>query len=305
MTEFGSDVVGTTTIRETIAQVRFALNQLAARNGHHEFEEMTRALARETVSRNILPATGPVAAGGDQGRDFETFKSYVVGQVGKLGTAIGVTEGDGLAFACTLQSGDLKSKIFSDVNRIVTQGNRVEHVIYYCEADVPVGRRHELQETVRHEYGIHLEVFDGTGISELLSQRHLFWIAQEFLHLPAAALPPTPERPDWYESDLERWRANERIPTTPGDLVDLSGCIRFATFNEEAARDLPFWIERLGALLRDEVPVSIQQRARYEIAVAQLRGLGDLRPAEELVRAHVDGALGSDDPAELSDASFS
>lgn len=272
MSEVSSDEIATSSVRETTAQIRFGLSQLSARNGHYEFEEMTRALARETVSRNILPATGPVAAGGDQGRDFETFTSFFANQVGKLGRELGISAGDGVAFACTLQADDLGSKIVSDVRKIVGEGTAVEHVVYYCEANLPVGRRHELQSKAREEHNVHVEVFDGQAISELLTQRHLYWIAQEFLHLPAGALPPAPERPDWYESDLRRWREDDHIPTTPGDLVDLSGCLRYATFHEDAALDLPFWIERMAAFIRDGIPDFVQQKARYEIAVAQLRG---------------------------------
>lgn len=303
MSDTSSGEIATATIRETTAQIRFGLNQLSARNGHHEFEEMTRALARETVSRNILPATGPVAAGGDQGRDFETFTSFLANQVGNVGLELGISEGDGLAFACTLQADDVTSKILSDVGKIVGDGSAVEYVIYYCEAKLPVGRRHELQKKAREAHDLHVEVFDGQAIAELLTQRHLYWIAQEFLHLPAAALPPAPERPDWYESDLGRWREDDHIPTTPGDLVDLSGCLRYATFHGEAELDLPFWIERISALTRDGLPRAVQQKARYEMAVAQLRGLGDPRPADELVSTYINSALETDDPSELSDAS--
>lgn len=302
MREYADDDVTGAGIRGTMAQIRFGLSQLAARNGQHEFEEMARFLARQTVCLNILPATGPVSAGGDQGRDFETFRTYVAGQVLPLGSSLGIVEGGGLAFACTLQSDNIDSKISSDVKKIVSQGTRVEHVVYYCEANVPVGRRHPLQAMARETYGVHLEIFDGTAIAELLSQRHLYWIAEEFLHLPAAALPPGPERPDWYESDLRRWREDDHLPTTPGDLVDLSGCLRYATFHEEARADLPFWIERMAGFLRGGIPNRLEQKARYEIAVAQLRGLGDLRPTDDLVATYMEGAVRSSLPSDLSDA---
>src|SRR5882724_7981317 len=63
--------------------VRFALSQLAGRNGHHEFEQLCFQLARRRVYPNVIPATGPVSAGGDQGADFETFH---VGKVMPVGT---------------------------------------------------------------------------------------------------------------------------------------------------------------------------------------------------------------------------
>ncbi len=43
--------------------IRFQLDQLKSKNKHHEFEHLTRQLARQTVCQNILPATGPVGAG--------------------------------------------------------------------------------------------------------------------------------------------------------------------------------------------------------------------------------------------------
>src|SRR2546421_10076214 len=93
------------------AEIRFALNQLAARNGQHEFETLSRMLARATVTRNLLPATGPVAAGGDQGRDFETYRTEIAGQTQRLGRELGMRDGDGVSFTCTLQQDDIGTKI--------------------------------------------------------------------------------------------------------------------------------------------------------------------------------------------------
>ena len=60
---------------EVEAQVRFALAQLPAQNAHHDFEHICRHLTQQFICSNVLPATGPVSAGGDQGRDFETFRT--------------------------------------------------------------------------------------------------------------------------------------------------------------------------------------------------------------------------------------
>ncbi len=58
-----------------VSFVRFQLAQLRSKNGHHDFEHVCRHLARATICPRILPATGPVQAGGDQGRDFESFRA--------------------------------------------------------------------------------------------------------------------------------------------------------------------------------------------------------------------------------------
>jgi hypothetical protein len=64
-------------ITELAKYIRFQLSELRAQNKHHEFEHLARQFARLRVCENILPATGPVGAGGDNGRDFETYRTYL------------------------------------------------------------------------------------------------------------------------------------------------------------------------------------------------------------------------------------
>src|SRR5205085_10342528 len=120
-------------VEQTKAEIRFALNQMAARNGQHEFETLSRMLARVTVTRNVLSATGPVAAGGDQGRDFETYHTEMAGQTQKLGRDLGMRDGDGVGFTCTLQQDDIGSKIRGDLDKILADGAAVRFVLAYCE----------------------------------------------------------------------------------------------------------------------------------------------------------------------------
>ncbi|GAB3849707.1 hypothetical protein GCM10027610_073350 [Dactylosporangium cerinum] len=47
--------------------IRVSLEKLGETNGHHEFERLCLGLARQRVAPNLIPATGPVGAGGDQG----------------------------------------------------------------------------------------------------------------------------------------------------------------------------------------------------------------------------------------------
>src|SRR5690242_20135940 len=62
---------------EIAGVIRYHLGETGARNTQREFEHLCRYLARARVHSNILPATGPVGSGGDQGRDFETFRSQL------------------------------------------------------------------------------------------------------------------------------------------------------------------------------------------------------------------------------------
>lgn len=284
------------------AEIRFALNQLAAQNRHHEFEHLTRALARMTVSLNILPATGPVAGGGDQGRDFETYRTELPGQVQPLGRKMGIHDSDGVGFCCTLQQKGVTSKLADDVLAVLSRGTKVRFVVAYCEANMKTAVRHAFQDQMRATHGIHVEVFDGNGIAELLAQPHTFWIAEEYLHLPARVFPAVPDRPRWYEEDLARWRGDGSRLFSWGHLVDLTGCLRYSAFHEDAKRDLPFWIGKMEQLLGDDLPSPVRSKAQYEIAVAYLRGLGDMRPADHLAAAFIDDALTATEPSALHDA---
>jgi len=102
--------------------IRFALSELSGENGHHAFEHLCRELAQARLVSNILPATGPVAGGGDQGRDFETFRTYLAGSLRFSEGFLGLASANTVVFACTLQREDLKAKVKDDVTSICTQG---------------------------------------------------------------------------------------------------------------------------------------------------------------------------------------
>ncbi|MFD4327520.1 hypothetical protein ACFWQC_22995 [Nocardioides sp. NPDC058538] len=284
-------------------EIRFALNQLRVRNGQHEFETLTRMLARATVTRNLLPATGPVAGGGDQGRDFETFPTQLPGQVQRIGCDLGVPDRAAVGFACTLQQDGLRGKVRADVAEIVASGSEVEFIVAYCEADIPVARRHAIELDAMERHQVRLAVFDGNAIAELLADRATFWIAETYLHLPARLLPVPVDRPDWYEEDLARWRADGDAIDTMGRLLDLAGCLHYACSAREGRPDVPFWLERLESALEPGHPRPLRRRALYECVAANIRGLGDLTPADDRAAEYLDDAIAATDAQELSDAS--
>ena len=88
---------------QVISQIRFGIEQLSAKNSHHEFEHLCRHLTRARICSNILPATGPVSAGGDQGRDFETFRTYLNSTSIADSTFIGLASYKPIAFGCSLE----------------------------------------------------------------------------------------------------------------------------------------------------------------------------------------------------------
>jgi hypothetical protein len=82
--------------------IRFQLDQLSARNAEHEFENLCFELARCRHVSNLLPATGPVQAGGDQGRDFESYRIYLTGTSVARSTFATMSAAALIVGACTL-----------------------------------------------------------------------------------------------------------------------------------------------------------------------------------------------------------
>ncbi|KOX19729.1 hypothetical protein ADK67_32895 [Saccharothrix sp. NRRL B-16348] len=158
------------------------LKRLGIMNRFHAFEELCLAFANMRLGGHFVPATGPVAAGGDQGRDFESYVSWERTAEGLVlrGRAVGV---------CTTQEKSLVGKIRSDVEKVMA-GNQVEVVYAFLTADLAVARVHELQAEVREKYGdVELEVFDGNRLAHALAGRDLVEVAFRLLGLDPRLLP--------------------------------------------------------------------------------------------------------------------
>jgi hypothetical protein len=51
-------------VLEVRRQIEFHLDQLSVHNGHHAFEAIREQVVRTRFCSNVVPATGPVSAGG-------------------------------------------------------------------------------------------------------------------------------------------------------------------------------------------------------------------------------------------------
>ncbi len=284
--------------------IRFALNELTGRNGHHEFEELARHLARARIVTNVVPATGPVGAGGDQGRDLETFRTYLASELGAHGAFLARSSEDTIVFACTLQQDGLTTKIRADVDKIMGSGSKVDHIVAVVGGELPVGPRHQLQTDVQEAHGVTLDVLDSRAVAQELAQSDTFWIAARYLSLPAELAPPAREdgSPEWYGELRDAWREREPVNTL-ADLLAIKSGLRRATFHLPERPDLPFWLGHMRLFLGDEFDDDLHWRARYEVAVATLRGTGDLTPADALAAEFVEHSCEADDPFELEDGS--
>lgn len=269
-------------------QIRFQLAQLRTDNAHHQFEDLCRHLTRLRICSNILPATGPVSAGGDQGRDFETFRTYLSDHpVGDGSAFIGLASARPLAFACSLQQEDISSKIKKDVNTIANAGTPIEGIHFFCERDVPVAARHALQKWARETHNVQLEIYDGKAIAEFLTQRDTYWIAARYLGLSDTAYPPAgaDDADDWYPTALEQWK---EIPEPAGyaDLQELTDGARRALHDETHREDLPFWIGRIRLLTDEAREPLTRHRAIAEVAALSIRGFKTFADCDALVRSY-------------------
>lgn len=286
--------------------IRFQLEQMAVRNEHHLFEEICYRIAKRRLSSNLLPATGPVSAGGDQGRDAESYYTRLPKELPSSGGFVGRATSEPLVVACSVQKDGLEAKIRADVKKIREQGAVVKRIAFFAVQDVPVAMRHRVQEKVREAHGVALEIFDGQAVSHLLAEADLVWVAERYLDLPSHLVPDSPEepQPSWYAHTLKAIRQREAVWCTPGTFSEVRDGLRHSTFDDNARSDLPEWLEYMREFTADDTEPELAIRARYECAVATLRGLGTLAGVEDDIRMVLDHALSSESSSVMEDASI-
>jgi hypothetical protein len=294
------------TKRELIDYIRYQLDNLGAQNRHHDFEHVCRHLARLRIASNILPATGPVQGLGDQGRDAETFRTYLRENPLKGSSFVGLVAEGVVAFACTTQKDDVPAKIREDVQKIMASGIPVDSVHVFLVADFKAGVRHTLQAWAQEHFDLHLEIHDGQSISEMLTEPDVFWIASEFLSVPGEMFPkplPTGGARSYLEI-LDAWRREpDRVPSF-AHFDEVKYATRYATFSSEHRPDLPFWMDRLREFMPDGEPNELGHRAAYEIAVATLHEKQTLEGLEPLVRTYHDNVPSFTSASDLRDAAI-
>lgn len=271
--------------------IRFAISQLSALNGQMDFEKICLHFSRARIHKNILPATGPVQAGGDQGRDFETFHSYLAtSPIGKS-SFVGLFSENPVAFACSLEKepAQKKGKIYADVKTIMTSGSKVERIYFFSGEDIPVGKRHMMQEVVKNEFKTELEIIDAQALSQHLADQDLFWIAIQYLKIPSAYYPKVEEE-NWYSKLLKEYQERNESPKTFEEFSDIKGAIRHIYKKVELKRDLPFWLEKLDLIINESsFPAYLVRKAIYEKFVTSLVGLDNVEGQEANIEKYYQG----------------
>lgn len=293
-----------TSIQSVRTQIRFALEQLKVKNKFHGFEDVCREFARQKICRNILPATGPVSSGGDHGRDFETYPTYLGAGFALEDSQVfeGVSDHGHLFFACSTQE-KIAGKIKTDIQSIFSYTDERRPVVFFCTEDLPVGKRHELETWCKTEYDVSLSIHDGQALAENLSDPDAFWIAVEYLNLPATIYPVRFDDDETYSQYRSLWLSNDRQPQNYADFCQLKYGLRRATFTDALKPDLPQWLSAMSRLESHAGP-HLLRKVRYELCVAALRGqnnldayqqtvddyfatIGDIQSSEELADACV------------------
>ncbi len=288
-------------IQEVNRYIKFQLNELSVNNAHHIFEDLCFHLAQARICSNILPATGPVSAGGDQGRDFETFETDLKFSGIANSTFIGLKSDEKIAFSCSTTK-DIINKIKKDTKSILSHEIPCDKIVYFCTENVAISDRHKLQQWVQKKYSLPIEIFDGNAITNLLVDRELFWIAIKYLDVSSEIYPRPTDEKESYIKYLEYWKANDIRVLNHASFYEIKESMRHAVFNvTNAKQDIPFWINLLEKFMDNVFGTDLKRCAIYEISVASYRGLGTLIGRETLLREFFDMIPDLESIGELED----
>lgn len=217
----------------------------------------------------------------------------------------GKHESKSLVFACSLyKKSGLKSKIKGDIQSICN-GFKPYLIYFFSNQDVPVALRHELQKWCQEEFQLKLEIIDAQALAEQLAQPKIFWIAEEYLQIPADIFPRSIISNDSaYESARATWFDSKKQPYSFADFVEIKLALRKAAFEDFAKPDLSRWIGLMECFNDNEHLAELRRRSVYEVCVAALRGQHNLTSKKDLVELYFSNWGMLSKPSELRDATI-
>lgn len=268
---------------ELKGQIRFALAQLTASNGVFVFENVCRHFARARINKNFIPATGPVQSGGDQGRDFETFHTYIKKSALSDQIFVGHFSELPIVGACSLQKKPIESnKITDDIETILSSGTTVDRIFFFSSQDIPIAKRHALQNKIKKDKAVNLEILDAQAISEHLTDKDLFWIAHEYLNIPIEYYPKLIED-SAYTNLKDQYLSDPVSEYSIESFVEIVNSLRYIYKNSDLVQDVPFWLKQLEFFETQTVSRKTQRNAVYEKAVVKIVSQNDVSGLESII----------------------
>lgn len=164
--------------------VKFGLATLNEENGGSQFEFLAASLAERRICSNIVPSSGPAAAG-DRGMDAKTHETDVKER--PLNFRFWKSHekqvaGKKIIFAFSIDK-SWESKIRRDVKKIKKNIDDAQKVCFITNQVIQVNVREDKQKELSEEFGIEVEIFDGTWMENCLSDDD-YDIAVRYLDLP-------------------------------------------------------------------------------------------------------------------------
>ena len=158
----------------------FYMNNLSKNMKQDQFEEMTRQMVGKLVTPNLIPSTGPTG-GGDGKTDLETYSvDDAISEKWYYSDACKGNEKWAFAISC---KEDWKSKIQSDVQKIVGTG-RGFNKIYFCTNQlVPSKNKADLYDKYKADYSVDVYIFDLNWYKQAVFERDCYDIAIKTLNL--------------------------------------------------------------------------------------------------------------------------
>ena len=159
--EYYSDSSGRTAYELDQPTLEYHLDTLTNRNQTHDFEIFCRKLSERVICPNLRPATGP-EGGGDSKADSETFAvADEVSQLYYVGEPNAGSDRWAFAFSANEQ---WARKVRSDVLGIVNTRRNYDRIICVTSRFARARTRAELEDSLREQYGIPIEIHDRTWI---------------------------------------------------------------------------------------------------------------------------------------------
>ena len=211
------------TKEELKSQIKFSLETLDATNGHHKFEDVSFAIAKVKITPNLKKATGPVSKGGDQGKDFESYISFISNENKILLPDSESKDFDKithtkLAVACSIQKepvkikkgGDLgQCKLKDDVEKIMDHDPKVKTILFFSNQFIPISDQHKSIKWAKN-INITLEVYDLNWFAEELSGSGIgYEICSQYLNIPIENLPINKDNYSNYFEIKKAWKNKE------------------------------------------------------------------------------------------------